>query len=142
VLVVLVALNTVRQTTIIASLGASSFTAFTMLHARLSKAKFLVGGYLVGTTTGCLCWHLHTRPLWGLLQIPPASVQVAAGALAVGLAILLMVVRNVEHPPAAGLAQAFALDVWDVRTVVVVLAGISLLVVLKTLLTSILIDLL
>ena len=140
--VVLLTLNTVRQTAIIASLGASSFIAFTMPHARLSKARFLVGGYLVGTAAGCLCWHIYTRAFWGLLQVPPASVQVMAGALAVGLAILLMVVTNVEHPPAAGLALAFVLNEWDGRTIVVVLVGITSLVVLKTLLEPVLVDLL
>jgi CBS-domain-containing membrane protein len=142
VLVVLIALNTVRQTAIIASLGASSFIAFTMPHARLSKARVLVGGYLVGTMAGCLCWYLHTRPFWGLLQIPPASVQVVAGALAVGLAILLMVVMNAEHPPAAGLALAFVLNAWDGHTVIVVLVGITSLVALKTILQPVLVDLL
>jgi CBS-domain-containing membrane protein len=69
-------------------------------------------------------------------------VQVVSGALAVGLAILLMVVANVEHPPAAGLALAFVLNEWDGRTIIVVLAGIASLVILKTLLEPVLVDLL
>jgi CBS-domain-containing membrane protein len=142
VLVVLVSLDRVQQTTVIASLGASSFIAFTMPRARLSRPRFLVGGYLVGTAAGCICWYVGTCAVWSLLRVPIAGVQVITGALAVGLATLLMVVANVEHPPAAGLALAFVLNQWDGSTIIVVLAGIASLVILKTLLEPVLVDLL
>jgi CBS-domain-containing membrane protein len=142
VLVVLLTLDRVQQTTVIASLGASSFIAFTMPRARLSKPRYLVGGYLVGTAAGCICWYIGTCGFWPLLRVPVAGVQVITGALAVGLAILLMVVVNVEHPPAAGVALAFVLNEWDGSTILVVLVGIASLVILKTLLQPILVDLL
>jgi CBS-domain-containing membrane protein len=67
--------------------------------------------------------------------------RVLFGALSVGLAILLMVVTNTEHPPVAGLALGFVLNEWNFRTVVVVFAGIVLLAILKTLLRPMLVDL-
>ena len=44
--VVLLLLNTISDTAIIAALGASSFIVFTMPGVQASKPRFLIGGYL------------------------------------------------------------------------------------------------
>jgi CBS-domain-containing membrane protein len=141
VFIVLLVLDTVSQTTIIASLGASAFIAFAMPRAKTAGARFLIGGYLIGTVVGCGCYYLSTLPVFEQLPILQEGSRVVFGALSVGLAILSMVVTNTEHPPAAGLALGFVLNEWDFWTVVVVLAGIVLLAVLKTLLRPVLVDL-
>jgi hypothetical protein len=48
----------------------------------------------------------------------------------------------VEHPPAAGLALGFVLNEWNYWTVIVVVFGIALLSILKTILKPVLVDLL
>jgi len=53
-----------------------------------------------------------------------------------------MVVMNAEHPPAAGLALGFVLNEWNFWTVIVVVSGIALLSILKTVLKPVLVDLL
>ena len=141
VFVVLLILDAVSQTTIIASLGASAFIAFTMPRARTAGPRFLIGGYLVGTVVGCICYYLANWAVFtqlSALQIGPREVF---GALSVGGAILLMVVTNTEHPPAAGLALGFVLNEWSYGTVAVVLVGIVLLATLKTWLKPMLVDL-
>ena len=142
VFVVLLVLDTVSQTTIIASLGASAFIAFAMPRAKIAGPRFLIGGYLIGTVVGCVCYYLSTLPVFKLLPVLQEGSRVVFGALSVGLAILSMVVTNTEHPPAAGLALGFVLNEWDFWTVVVVFVGIVLLAILKTLLRPVLVDLL
>ncbi|MEJ2108182.1 MAG: HPP family protein [Acidiferrobacteraceae bacterium] len=141
VFAVLFVLDAVTNTTIIASLGASAFIAFALPHARLSRPRFLLGGYLIGTIVGCTCSYLFSLPL--LMQLPLASAWLdqVSGAAAVGLTMLLMVITNTEHPPAAGLALGFVLNTWNLWTVVVVLGGIALLVITKRLLKPVLVDL-
>jgi CBS-domain-containing membrane protein len=144
VFIVLFVLDAVSQTTIIASLGASSFIAFAMPRSRISQPRFLIGGYLVGTVVGCVCSYLPSLPLLMQLPLVSAWLNEVSGAAAVGLAILLMVVTNTEHPPAAGLALGFVLNAWDYGTVVVVVVvvvGIVLLSILKKLLEQVLVDL-
>ena len=140
VCVVLLLLDAIKNTTIIASLGASAFIAFAMPHTRLSQPRFLIGGYLVGTLVGCLCYYASELPLvdWAFWQANAGAIW---GAIAVGLAIFLMVILNVEHPPAAGLALGFVLNEWDIFTVLVVILGIISLAVVKVLLKPVLIDL-
>jgi CBS-domain-containing membrane protein len=55
------------------------------------------------------------------------QARIVFGALSVGLAILLMVVMNAEHPPAADLALGFVLNEWNFWTVIVVVFAIVLL---------------
>jgi CBS-domain-containing membrane protein len=141
VFVVLFVLDAVMNTTIIASLGASAFIAFVFPHARLSRPRFLIGGYLIGTVVGCACSYLPSLPLLTQLPLASAWLNQVSGAVSVGLTIFLMVITNVEHPPAAGLALGFVLNVWNLWTVVVVLGGIALLAATKTLLKPALVDL-
>jgi len=140
--VVLLLLDTLTDTTIIAALGASSFIAFAMPHKNISKSRYLIGGYLIGTLAGVLVHYVPYVPLISvLLARYPHATNATLGALAVGLTIFLMVVTNTEHPPAAGLALGFVLNDWTYTTVLVVLIGIVTLAALKRLLKPMLIDL-
>ncbi len=123
---VLLVLDSVTQTVLVASLGASSFIAFTMPHVEASRPRYLLGGYLMGTLTGC------TMSLLGdlfFVDLPAASLVLAA--LATGSAIFLMVITDTEHPPAAALALGYALNDWNGLTVGVVFAGILAIAMIK-----------
>ncbi|HUS46288.1 MAG TPA: HPP family protein [Phycisphaerae bacterium] len=140
VLAVLLVLDAFSNAAVIASLGASSFVAFTMPRSDVSRPRFLVGGYVVGVAAGSLCYWLSLLAWPGPL-IPKHS-YILFGALAVGLAIFAMVVTNTEHPPAAGVALGLVLGEWHGLTVVVILVGIVALSAVKRLLRPVLIDLL
>lgn len=53
------------------------------------------------------------------------------GAISVGLSIFLMVITDTEHPPAAGLALAFVLNTWNLKTVIFVVFAAVLLSLVK-----------
>lgn len=139
-LVVLLLLDLVDQTVLIASLGASTFIVFSMPHTKRSRPRYLVGGYCVGAIAGCslslLANYLDT---FGFAD--PRLVHVIFAALALGLAFLIMVVTDTEHPPAAALALGFVLNEWNLFALLVVMCGIVLITAIKETIKSRLRDL-
>ncbi len=82
---------------VISSMGATLFIVFAMPKAVSAQTRNVVGGHLVGLASGTI-FYFTTLPYF--LEYP----------LAVGLAILLMVILDVEHPPAAGTALAVVIN--------------------------------
>jgi len=82
---------------VISSMGATSFIAFAMPKAVSAKTKNILGGHLVGLASGAI-FYFASLPYF--VEYP----------CAVGLAIFLMVVLDVEHPPAAGTALAVVIN--------------------------------
>ncbi len=104
-----------RRLVIVASLGATTFIVFAMPNTLSAKPRNIIGGYLVGLTCGAI------------LSLIPHSVSIHPAvyyAAAVGLSIFLMVVIDTEHPPAAGVALAVAIDGvnWKVSLAVLISA--------------------
>ena len=128
---VLVVLDVLTQTVLIASLGATAFISFTMPHIESSKPRYLIGGYAFGILVG-----VAVSVLVGWLQIEHGAgmerlIVVSGAAVATGLAMFLMVVTDTEHPPAAAVALGFVLNSWDLRAIVVVLIGVTCISMLK-----------
>ncbi|MFQ5963426.1 MAG: HPP family protein [Candidatus Scalinduaceae bacterium] len=140
--VILLLFDTMTNAIIIAALGSSAFVTFTMPKAQVSRPRFMIGGYIVGIVVGLVCYYLSTMPLLTNISIIQETSRVVFGALAVGLAIFVMVITDTEHPPAAGLALALILNEWNYMAIVVTMVGIISLSVIKTMLRSILENLL
>lgn len=140
-MIVLAILETVLSTTVIASLGASTFIAFTMPHKPNAQPRYLIGGYVMGTLAGVLCSILAQLSVWAQVPFIIENANIIFGGLAVGLAIFLMVITDTEHPPAAGLALGYILNGCTFLTVVVVMLGILSLVGIKAILKPLLLDL-
>lgn len=135
-------LDAKKNPAIIASLGASSFIAFTMPHTRVSKARFLVGGYIVGILSGFFCCHLSQLSCWEGFPLVHDQAPALFGGLAVGMAILIMVLTDLEHPPAAGVALGLVLNNAEPRTLLIVFLGIVSLSLVKRVIRPLLMDLL
>ncbi len=136
----LLVLEPVTQTVLIASLGASAFIAFAVPLSLHSSPRHIIGGYVVGIVAGCLMSLSHQA-----VDISPFVGQAAMivfGALAMAIAMFLMVVTKTEHPPAAALALGLVLNEWDLLTLGVVLAGAAGLSLFKRLVLPMLMDLL
>ena len=139
-MLVLLFLDAVKQTVLIASLGASSFIAFAAPHMHAAKPRYMLGGYVVGTLVGC---SLGVAAAWlaNHVSVDAHTIQILCGAVATGLAFLLMVITDTEHPPAAALALGYVLNEWDGLTLVVVFAGIAAIVAVKELTKRFMMDL-
>ncbi len=141
VLILLVVLDAVTQTVLIAALGASTFIAFAVPRSLVSSPRCMIGGYLVGILAGALMSTLHTSI--GISDLVMAHVSlIVFGALATGIAMFLMVVTKTEHPPAAALALGLVLNEWNALTLLVVVVGIATLSICKRLVLPHLMDLL
>ncbi len=81
----------------ISSMGATAFIIFAMPKTVSAKTRNVVCGHLVGLACGAIFYFI-ALPYW------------AEYPLVVGLAMLLMVVFDVEHPPAAGTALAVVMS--------------------------------
>lgn len=131
---VLVVLDTLSYTAIIASLGATSFIAFMAPHIKASKPRYILGGYICGTLSGVTWKLLALSPLIRSIPLIAQYDGVIFGAIAVGAAMFLMVTMNFEHPPAAGYALGIVLNEFDARVLMVVMVGVVLIVSLKQIL--------
>ncbi len=141
VLILLVALDAVTQTVLIAALGASTFIAFAVPRSLVSSPRCMIGGYLIGIIAGALMSTLNMAFDFTDIVLAHVSLIVFA-ALATGLAMFLMVVTKTEHPPAAALALGLVLNEWVPLTLVVVILGITALSICKRLVLPYLMDLL
>ena len=133
--IILLLMDVVAHTALIAALGASACIAFAIPRANVSRTRFLVGGYVMGIAAGVAVSLLHGSAAVGALGLEAHHAAILCGGLAVGLAIFLMVVTNTEHPPAAGVALGLVLNQWDYRAIVVMLGAIISLCVIKRLLS-------
>ena len=141
VVITLLLLDVIRQAAIVSSIGATAFITFTQPHSHASRSRSLLGGYVVGTIVGLLFSGVGELLLLlsdGRYELIFAGV---AGALAVGISMLIMVLTNTEHPPAAGLALGIVVHAWDFATLAVILLGVVVLYAAKSALKGYLIDL-
>ncbi|HCZ06320.1 MAG: hypothetical protein PWP37_747 [Thermotogota bacterium] len=139
ILFALIAFDILKTTAIIATVGSSAFIVFTMPGAKTARTRNILGGYAVGMGTG-ISLDLLARYLiaygWDL-----RPTEIVFASVAVGLAIFLMVVFDVEHPPSAGAAMGFVINEWDARTVIFILLTLLIFVLTKRFLRNYLIDL-
>lgn len=141
ILLILMFLNVLTHTAIIAALGATAFIVFTMPRAYASGPRPLIGGYIIGVIVGCSCSLLSTLRFMLPFFITRITSYTVFGALAVGIAIFLMAITNTEHAPAAGMSLGLVLNDWNYATVLFIFAAILFMVGLRRLLRPILIDL-
>ena len=139
VLVLLLVLDAVTQTVLIAALGASAFIAFAVPRSPHSGPRHMIGGYVVGILAGSLMATLNT--LIDVSASTEHAVIVIFGAIAISLAMFTMVVTRTEHPPAAALALGLVLNEWSLLTLFVVLMGVIGLSIIKQLILPALLDL-
>jgi len=139
VLLLLLVLDAVTQTVLIAALGASSFIAFAVPRSAHSGPRHMIGGYCVGILAGALMGSLNS---W--IDVAPNidhAVMIVFGAIAISLAMFTMVITRTEHPPAAALALGLVLNEWTLLTLLVVLSGVIGLSIVKQLVLPALLDL-
>jgi len=139
ILVVLMLLDAVQQTAIIASLGASAFIVFAAPNSYSAKPRAILGGYAVGTACGIL--SMLTVQALTSCGTEWTVWRAVAGAAAVAVSMFVMTVTDTEHPPASGLAMAFLLNPWDMATVAVVMGAAGILTLAGRLLKRWLLDL-
>jgi len=140
IFVVLLAVDSVFRTDVVATLGATTCIVFAAPRLRSARLRALLGGYLAGIVSGVAWSALHQ---WIGPSLGPLSFygKIVFGALAVGSAVMLMLLTSTVHPPAAGMALSLVVSPWDWRTLLFVLSAVLLLSAARHFLSPKLIDL-
>lgn len=135
---ILIFLNSLFQSAVLAAFGATCFIVFGMPHKHNSDLRVVLGGYGVGLIIGLLLRYLF---LWisPVVEIP--WLISILGAFAVAVSIFIMAVTNTEHPPAAGVALGIVLDGVEPLGITVLLLAVALLLLVKSLLKRWMMDL-
>lgn len=105
---------------IVASLGSTAFVVFAMPKTLTAQPRNVIGGQLIGLGCGALGFLAEGA---GLPFLSAPVVEVGVYAIAVGLSIFLMVVLDMEHPPASGTALGIATQGFSMPVLPVVVAG-------------------
>lgn len=136
VVVLVVVLGALTHGAVVAALGASTFIVFAMPSRDTARPRSLIGGHLVSMALGLLC----SAPL--RLGWVETGVGIALlGAVAVSVSLFAMVVFDMEHPPAAGNALAFATSALAWGHVAFTLGAVLMLALIRRLLRNQLQDL-
>jgi len=118
IFILLLSLSIRQEAVIIASIGATSFIIFAMPNTLTAQARNVVGGHLVGLGCG-----LVSAVIVKYFAIEFSVFYSFVYAVSVGLSIFIMVVIDVEHPPAAGTALGVAIRGFSWKVVIAVVAG-------------------
>jgi CBS-domain-containing membrane protein len=131
IIVILVALDLITQTAIIATLGASTFIIFVRPHSYASRTRVLLGGYVIGIGIGIGMGLLANLSVMEAVFFTHKVQFIFFCAAAVGIAIPAMALTNTEHPPAAAMALGLVLNEWNVVIVLFIICCVLLLGVVK-----------
>lgn len=94
--------DTFSQVLVISSMGASAVLLFAVPHGALSQPWSVIAGHLLSALIGVSCARLIPQP-------------VLAGALAVGLSVLVMTYLRCIHPPGGATALTAVLGGADIH---------------------------
>ncbi|HUV41716.1 MAG TPA: HPP family protein [Sedimentisphaerales bacterium] len=86
-----------KNMVVVSSMGATTFILFALPNAYSAQTRNVIGGHLIGLLVGTI-FYFTALPYW--LEYP----------LVIAVAILIMVIVNAEHPPAAGTALAVVIN--------------------------------
>lgn len=96
-----------------ASLGPSSYLAFSMPYARPSRIKNTIGGHAIGAFVG---WFVATYVTGPVTFKPTTTLSAAltvatACFLTIGISNLLMILTDTDHPPCQATTLLFVFGV-------------------------------
>jgi CBS-domain-containing membrane protein len=129
--IVIVFLN-LENAVVVASIGATAFIVFAMPRSITAKPRNVIGGQMAGLVSGSLC-----------AMIPHAYFyqEVLIYSLAVGISIFIMVVVDVEHPPASGTALGVAVTGFSWKVALALITAVIILSLVHRLFRSVIRDL-
>lgn len=115
------------------SLASTAYIIFVTPDAYVAKSSRVIGGYFIALVVSELVGYLFRQAFHLLgdnyLAITFPHIYWLSAILAVGISIFLMVILDLQHPPAAGLGLVTILDVQSFYVLFVLFAsaaGLSL----------------
>lgn len=127
-------------------LASSCYIVFITPRSVTAQPHRIVGGYIVGITVGVLT-HLLLKWIKHHFSLDDGAITTSehlfwiSAALTVGIAMFIMVVLNIEHPPAVGLSLVLVLDIEHYGIILAILGAAMVLAILKKILNPWLVNL-
>lgn len=139
ILVVLMGFETIGKIDVLGAIGlsalaSSAFICFTQQERAGLTLRHLLGGYCIAMLAGSLFKAVTAIASYTENPLTYGHTLIICAILAAGVAMLFMVILNMEHPPAAGLAIGLVLEAWSLRTLAAIIVAILLLFALRLLL--------
>ena len=122
--------------------ASSAFTVFVVPDSVAATPRKVVGGHFAAIVIAMII--IGILSIFGVQGYEGSSrfvVDIAA-AMSVGIGIIVMVVTNTEHPPAAGTSLGLIIHSFDWASIIFILSSVVLLSVLRLLLRGKMINLL
>ena len=133
-LIIFLVVDVVLRAAIVVAIASTAFIVFVISHSAASSPQRVIGGQVVAVIVGTTFSALYLLPVLGELAEGSHIARDIFATISVGLSILLMVVTNTEHPPAAGTALGLVVEGWTPSAVLFVLLGVVMLSVVHMLL--------
>ena len=141
-ILILVIGDSLLRAAIVVGIASSTFTVFVIPHSVAASPRRVLGGHLVAATIGSTISLILHLTIFGAYAEDTKYLLDICAAISVGIGILLMVVTNTEHPPAAGTALGLVIYGFDWSSVVFILASALLLCLVRWILFPKMINLL
>ena len=111
-LIVLLVVDVVLQAAIVVAIASTAFVVFVAPHSQAASPRRVIGGHVVAAIVGTALSLLYFMPVFGEMALRSHLAIDVIAVLSVGLSILLMVLTNTEHAPAAGTALGLVVGGW------------------------------
>ena len=141
-ILILVVGNSLLRGAIVVGIASSAFTVFVIPHSIAATPRRVFGGHLVAAAIAIVISLLLQLPVFEAYTQDTKYLLDICAAISVGVGILVMVVTNTEHPPAAGTALGLVIYGFDWSSVTFILASALLLCLVRWILFPRMINLL
>ncbi len=121
-MIILLALS-LEHAVVVASIAASVFIIFAMPNSVSARKRAIIGGHWIGLFFGSM-WTIITQPYY--------FISIIVFSLAVGTTILVMVIFDMEHPPAAGTALGVAITGFSWNVGIAIITSTILLAIISS----------
>ena len=120
---IILAILKFENAVVVASIAASVFIVFTMPNAISARRRAIIGGHCIGMIIGSII----------AFMAPSIFIfSIILYSLAVGITMFLMVVFDMEHPPACGTALGVALTGFSWGVALAIITSTVVLALIKT----------
>ena len=141
-IVILLVEDAVFRAAIVVAVASTAFIIFVVPNSIAASPRRVVGGHVVAVAVGSIFSSVLMIPALESAAVDRQYIVDVMAALSVGVAILVMVSTDTEHPPAAGTALGLVIYGSTWSAVVFILSGAVILTIVRFALRSKIINLL
>ena len=141
-IIILLIQDAVLRAAIVVAIASTVFIVFIIPDSVAATPRKVIGGHVVAVIIGSILFAILSIPAIDVVVKDSSYIIDLIAALSVGLSILLMVMTDTEHPPAAGTALGLIIPGWSWSAVVFIICGALILSMMRLVLRPKLVNLL